>query len=88
MLVTSLLERKVRQEMNKRDLDDIPIYPEGRPCKAPTADKLLDAFSDVRLQHICNGSLVVQTVPDELSKVQRLILDLVGLSTKEYFGSG
>jgi transposase len=88
MLITALIERKVRQEMQNRDLPSIPIYPEGRPCKSPTADKLLGLFSDVRLQYICKNNEVLQIVPDDFSKVQHLVLDLLDLKHTTFFKPG
>jgi transposase len=88
MLVCSLIERMVRKEMDKRQVESIPIYPENRPCKAPTADKLLELFADVRLQYICKGASVIQTVPDALTHIQRLVLGLMGMKPEEYFESG
>jgi transposase len=88
MLVTALIERTVRKEMDKRAIDTIPIYPEDRPCKAPTADKLLELFRDVRLQYICKEGRVIQTVPDSLSQKQRLVLGLIGLKPEKFFGDG
>jgi transposase len=85
MLVSALIERTVRKEMEKREIDSIPIYPEERLCKSPTADKLLDIFSDVRLQYICNGDSILQVVPDTLTKIQRLILEFIGIKPDEYF---
>ena len=37
----ALLERQVREAMKARDIRSIPLYPEERACRAPTADKLL-----------------------------------------------
>jgi hypothetical protein len=71
--------------MRDRGLDSIPIYPEGRPCKSPTADKVIDLFRDVRLQYIYKGENVLQRVPDEFSKVQRLVLDLIGIKPPAFF---
>lgn len=88
MLITSLIERKVRKEMENRDLPSIPIYPENRPCKSPTADKLIGLFSDVRLQYICQNRTVLQIVPDEFSKVQALVLDLMGLKPAAFYKTG
>jgi hypothetical protein len=88
MLITALIERKVRSEMKKRDMPSIPIYPEGRPCKSPTADKLIGLFSDVRLQYICKDQAVLQVVPDEFSKVQELVLDLMGLNPDGFYKTG
>jgi transposase len=88
MLVTSLIERKVRAEMKSRGVESVPIYPEERDCKAPTADKIIALFSDVRLQHICKNGSRIQTVPDTLSKVQRLALGLVGMRPEAFFDPG
>lgn len=88
MLITSLIERKVRKEMEKREMPSIPIYPENRPCKSPTADKLIGLFSDVRLQYICQNGAVLQTVPDAFSKVQALVLDLMGLKPVDFYKTG
>lgn len=88
MMIMSLIERKVRSEMKERDLPSIPIYPEGRPCKSPTADKLVDLFSDVRLQYICKDQAVLQVAPDVFTKVQTLVLDLMGLKSTSFFKTG
>ena len=88
MLVTALIERTVRKEMERKELDSIPLYPENRACKSPTADKLLDVFNDVRLQYICSNGQIIQTVPDVLSQKQRLVLGLIGLKQEKYFGYG
>jgi transposase len=88
MLITSLIERKVRREMESRDLPSIPIYPENRQCKSPTADKLIGLFSDVRLQYICQNGTVLQIVPDEFTKVQALVLDLMGLKPAAFYKTG
>jgi transposase len=89
MLVTSLVERTVRQEMETRELKSIPIYPEKRECKSPTADKLFVLFDDVRLQFVCGeNNRVLSTVPDELTKVQNLVLDLIGIKAQKFFMTG
>jgi transposase len=88
MLVTALIERTVRKEMDRKGLKSIPLYPENRACKSPTADKLLDVFTDVRLQYICRGNRIIQIVPDVLSQKQRLVLGLIGLKPEKYFGDG
>jgi transposase len=88
MLITALIERKVRKEMEIRNLPSIPIYPEGRACKSPTSDKLIGLFSDVRLQYICRDKDVLQIVPDEFTKVQALALDLIGLKPVAFYKTG
>ena len=44
----ALLERQVREAMKARGIRSIPLYPEERACRAPTADKLLGLFENLR----------------------------------------
>jgi transposase len=85
LLITALIERKVRQEMVLRSLRSIPIYPEERECKKPTADKILALFNDVRIQYIVKGSKVIREVPDDLSNIQSQVLDLLHIKQKNFF---
>jgi hypothetical protein len=75
--------------MEVRELKSIPIYPEKRECKSPTADKLFALFDDVRLQFVCGeNNSVLSTVPDELTKIQKLVLDLIGIKPQKFFMTG
>lgn len=88
MLIASLMERDIRKEMGKQKLDGIPIYPENRICKAPTADRLIELFNDVRLQYICEGNHIRQVIPDTLTKKQLIVLDLLKIKPVMFFKSG
>jgi transposase len=84
LMITSLIERQVRLAMGEKQLPSIPIYPEQRECKKPTADKLLDLFRDVRLHRVSNGH-GLHTVADALSEIQSLVLGLVRMSPEQFF---
>jgi len=85
LLVTSLIERKVRLAMRKSNLTSIPIYPEKRACRYPTADKILALFQDVRVQTVAQNGKMMAEVPDRLSQNQKLILQLLDLSPDQFF---
>jgi len=85
ILITSLVERTVRLSMKTKNIDSIPLYPEDRLCKAPTADKILHLFDDIRLQHIKSGKQTIQTVEDEFSEIQEQVLMLLGINPKLFF---
>lgn len=87
LLITSLIERTVRQEMVKKDIRSIPLYPEARKCKLPTADKILHLFDDIRLQYIMSGNQIVQTVEDQFSDVQQQVLKLLAIKPKTFFSA-
>lgn len=85
MLVASLIERDVRLKMLEDGVDAVPLYPENRKCKAPTADLILDIFNDVRLQYICKTDNYVATIPDTLSKRQEIVLKLLKIKQVDFF---
>ena len=80
----ALLERQVRQAMKTRGIRSIPLYPEERACRAPTADKLLGLFENLRRHRLFHRGQPIKTFWDELTDVQRLVLDLLGISTTVY----
>jgi transposase len=84
MLVTSLIERYVRHRMSNQKISSIPLYPEQRECKNPTADKVLDLFRDVRLNTIMIGNSS-QIIADELTDLQKTVLDLLDIKHSEFF---
>ena len=85
ILVTALIERTVRTTMDKKSIEAVPIYPEERECKFPTANKVLELFSDVRLQHIIMSGKIVKTIPDNLSDKQKLLLQLLDIDVSKFF---
>ena len=83
----ALIERQVRCAMAARGLRTIPLYPEERECRAPTADKILQAFEPLRTHHLRRNGHLVQTFADPLSDIQSTILDLLNIPTSTYVPS-
>jgi len=85
LLLTSLIERKVRLAMKKENLVSIPIYPEQREGRYPTADKILALFQDVRVQTVTQNNRRLAQVPDKLNQIQKLVPDLLEINRDKYF---
>ena len=85
LVVQAIVEREIRRQMASRKLDDIPLYPEGRGCSAPSAPRIFAIFNGVARQHLmdANGHLV-QTFPPELTKLQQTVLELLGVPATSY----
>ena len=83
-MIHALIERQVRAAMKSRRLSSIPIYPEERDCRAPTADKLLGLFESFRVHHLLRDDQHVETFWDELTDVQLEVLDLLGTPASDY----
>jgi len=79
LLVEALLEREVRRAMERSGMKDLPLYPESRPCRRPTARKLIDLFEDIQRHALTSpaGPPVVFTT--ELTRLQRTVLRLLGM---------
>ena len=84
LLVEALLERELRKAMERAGLRTLPLYPEGRDCRYPTTRRLIDVFENVQRHRLdCPGK--TSTVMDtELSKLQRRLLKLIGLTAADY----
>ena len=85
MLVQALVEREIRRAMAAQGLKELPLYPEGRGCPAPSAPRLFGIFSGLARQHLVGpDGAVVQIFEPELTKLQRLVLDLLGVPASAY----
>src|SRR5262245_15450728 len=75
LLVMTLLERQVRRGLGGKPM--LGLYPEGRPCGAPSGPSILGCFAG-----LC---VVVFLGPDgrrqlaQLTELQRRLLDLLGI---------
>lgn len=86
LLVESLLERELRQAMEREGIESLPMYPEDRPCRHPTARRLIDRFDDIQRHTLDNGRDAPVVFVSELSDLQRRILKLLGVPASDYHG--
>lgn len=84
LMIQGLIERQVRRAMSTRKIRSIPLYPEERECRAPTADKILAVFEPLRRHRLMKKGVVIQNFHDELSEVQCTVLDLLDAPTEAY----
>jgi transposase len=80
LLVESLLERELRRAMAAKEIESLPLYPEGRACRRPTARKVIDLFEDVQRHTLLAGKEPPVEFTTELTRLQRRILRLLGMS--------
>jgi len=84
LLVEALLEREMRRAMHRDGIESLPMYPEGRPCRRPTARRLIDLFGNVQ-RHTLTANKHPDTVfVTDLSSLQRKILKLFRLPATTY----
>jgi transposase len=85
-LLCAILERELKQEMNKRNIHQIQVLPEERPSTNPTAEQVLRIFQSCA-RHLLfsrRGGVSVQTFADPLSKIQQQVLELLSVPLGSY----
>jgi transposase len=78
-LVESLLERELRWAMEREGIEGLPLYPEGRSCRRPTARKVIDLFEDVQRHELSAGRQPAVVFITRLGRLQRRILRLLNM---------
>jgi transposase len=85
LLVQTLLERELRGGMDRAGVESLPLYPESRACRRPTARRLFDVFEPLsRHELTLSGGSRERLAPD-LSPLHREVLDLLGIPAERYF---
>jgi transposase len=85
LLVEALLERQLRRAMERAGLEALPLYPEGRPCRWPTARRVIDLFEPVQ-RHVLETTAGSTTAVTQRTAVQNQVLRLLRLPTNAYGG--
>jgi transposase len=79
LLVESLLERELRRAMDGAGIESLPLYPEGRACRRPTARRVIELFDEVQRHELSAGNRRPVVFSTELSRLQRKVLRLLGM---------
>jgi transposase len=87
LLVQALIEREIRQAMATEQAGALPLYPEDRACRAPTAARVLEIFSGLARHNLIEDGQTLRTFQPELSALQREVLGLLGISPAAYTGA-
>ena len=85
LLVQTLIERELRQAMQRHNLPSLPLYPEDRACARPTTYRILEVFEPIQRHELTRpGDEEPETLITELSATQRHVLKLLGISPTRY----
>jgi transposase len=85
LLSESLLERELRRALAREGVESLPLYPEGRACRRPTARRVIDLFEDVQRHELAAEGRTAVVFLTDLTSLQRKILRLLGMP-KAYSG--
>lgn len=83
LMVAALIERTLRRAMHKQKLASIPIYPESRPCPAPTIFDVARLFRNVERYEVTARDETI-IFPAELTDIQKQVLQLLEVPLAAY----
>ena len=83
LMVATLIERTLRRAMKRKKLASIPIYPESRPCHAPTIFDVVRLFRSVERYEVKAGDETI-VFPAELTDTQKQVLQLLEVPFASY----
>ena len=81
LLTEALLERELREAMKRSGVESLPLYPEGRECRRPTARRVIDLFEEMQRHELIGGEESPVVFTTELSTLQNQILGLLEIPT-------
>jgi transposase len=84
LLVEALLERQLRQAMQSKEIEALPLYPEGRACRWPTARRVIDLFETVQRHALERRGQPTEVMVTELNRLQCRLIKLLGLPAQDY----
>lgn len=84
MLVQALIERELRRGMENAAIEDLPLYPEERANRRPTAEQLFRLFSLAQRQVLLVDDEPAHVFPPQLTPLQHQVLDLLGVPATVY----
>jgi hypothetical protein len=70
--------------MAARGIKKLPLYPEERECRAPSAERIIEAFGGLQRHLLRKDDHVIQRFDPELTALQRTLLGLAGLPTTAF----
>ena len=77
LMIVSLIERKIRMNMAKEDIEKLPILPQGMNTKKPTWNNIRYFFRNVHYSEIIRNGRCIQAVVKGLSALHEQISRLL-----------
>ena len=84
LMIVSLIERRIRKEMQEQKIVSLPMRPAGMHTKKPTWQTIVDSFHGVHLAMIEESGQVIHTALKGLNALRRQILELLKVPVTIY----
>lgn len=84
LFVQAIIERELRHAMRDNNIESLPLYPEERRTKRPTAEQIFRLFASTQRHELHRHGRVVRTFEASLTDLQAQVLSLLGVPPSAY----
>ena len=84
LMLVSLIERNIRQQMSQQEIESVAIRPNGTKCKSPTWDNIRYFFRNVYLAFIMDGKTTINTQLKGITPMHAQLLSLLKVPLSIY----
>lgn len=84
LMVEAVIEREIRIAMTREGIQMLPIYPEQRQSKRPTAEQIFKLFHLLERHHLTVDGDIVNLFEPDLTELQKEVLRLLGVPSVVY----
>lgn len=84
LMIVSLIERKIRMNMVKENIEKLPILPQGMNSKKPTWNNIRYFFRNVHYSEIIQDGISIQAMVKGLTDLHKQIIRLLEIPTLVY----
>ena len=84
LMIVSLIERNIRQQMKEKGIESLPILPTGLKTKSPTWNNIRYFFRSIYLGMIVDGDKVISEQVKGVTKLHKEVLGLLKVPISRY----
>jgi transposase len=84
LMIVSLIERNIRQQMKEKAIESLPILPTGLKTKSPTWNNIRYFFRSIYLGMIMDGDKVISEQVKGVTKLHKEVLGLLKVPISRY----
>lgn len=84
LMIQTLLERELRGAMEAAGVESLPLYPEGRPCRRPTARRIIDAMQSLTRHELVTEDGDTMSLYTDPTPLQTQLMKLYSIKPTAY----
>lgn len=84
LMIVSLIERRIRKNLEEEAIESLPIRPQGMKCKKPTWNNIKYFYRNVHIVVVKQNEKIIESTIKGMTENHLLIARLLDVPTKKY----